>query len=63
MNFKLTCTIVISAYTEVEAETLQEAIKLAADRDMAITGLSQERKDECWMVNEIDGIPENIMED
>ena len=63
MNFKLTCTIVISAYTEVEAETLQAAIRIAEERDISITALSQEKKDECWMVDEIDGLPENIMRD
>ena len=63
MNFKLTFTIVISAYTEVEAETLQAAIRIAEERDISITALSQEKKDECWMVDEIDGLPENIMRD
>ena len=60
-KFALTAEIAISLYTEVEAETLEEAIEIAEERDlMAIVGTGGETKSDTWMADELDGMPENI---
>ena len=62
-KFELTAQITISLYTEVEAETLEEAKKSAEERDlMAIVGTGGETKHDTWMADELDGMPENIEE-
>jgi predicted metal-dependent TIM-barrel fold hydrolase len=62
-NFKLTAEITISLYTEVEAETLEEAIAIAEERDlMAIVGTGGDTKNDTWMADELDGMPKNITE-
>lgn len=60
-KFTLTAEITISLYTEVEAETFEEAIKVAEERDlMAIVGTGGETKEDTWMADELDGVPKNI---
>lgn len=62
-KFALTAEITISLYTEVEAETLEEAIEIAEERDlMAIVGTGGETKLDTWMTDELDGEPKNITE-
>ena len=59
----LTAEITISLYTEVEAETLEEAIEIAEDRHlMTVVGTGGETKYDTWMSDELDGMPENITE-
>lgn len=62
-KFALTAEITISLYTEVEAETLEEAIEIAEERDlMAIVGTGGETRLDTWMADELDGVPKNITE-
>lgn len=62
-NFKLTARVTISVYTEVEAETLEEAIKIAEDRDlMPIVHSGGEKAEDTWMCDELDGVAEDIEE-
>lgn len=61
--FKLGCRVTVSAYTEVEADTLEEAIKEAEGRDVVISGLhSGNGPDEAWIIDDADGSPEDIHE-
>ena len=60
-KFALTSQITISLYTEVEAETLEEAIEIAKERDlMAIARTGGETEEDTWMADELDGMPVNI---
>lgn len=63
-QFKLTAKIVISTYTTVEAETLEEALEIAEQRAdmMQITSNNGDSEEECWMVDELDGTPSEIQE-
>lgn len=62
-KFKLTAEATISLYTEVIAETLEEAINIAEERDlMAIVGTGGETKSDTWMADELDDEPTNITE-
>ena len=60
-TYKLNCTFTVSAYTEVEADTLIEAIEKAEERQGALSFIGcGVDKTEAWMVEEIDGEPKNI---
>ena len=60
-KFILTAQVTVSTYTAIEAETLEEAIKISEDRDVVIGGnCSGESEEFSWIVEEIDGEPENI---
>ena len=60
-KFRLTANVTISVYTEVEADTLEEAIEIAKERDlMVIVGTGGDTKTNAWMTDELDGMPENI---
>jgi len=55
-KFKLGCRVTVSAYTEIEAETGEEAIAEAKGRYVAIGGLhSGVGRDEAWIIDEADG--------
>ncbi|HBU29104.1 MAG TPA: hypothetical protein DEB56_05175 [Thiobacillus sp.] len=59
--FNLSCKVTVSAYTEVEAATLEEAIAEAGSRDVAIGGLhTGNEPDEVWIIDDADGCPEDI---
>lgn len=58
-KFHLTAHITVSAYTDVEADTLKEAIALAEKRTGAMEGFGY-APDEFWIVEEIDGEAQNI---
>lgn len=61
MRFQLTANVTVSAYTIVEADSLEEAIEAATDRAVAIGGIgSGELDDETWIIEEADGEPMNI---
>jgi hypothetical protein len=63
MKFKLGCEVTVSAYTEVEADTLEEAIQHAKDREVVIGGLhSGTSAAEQWIIDDADGLPSNIKE-
>lgn len=65
MEFLLTAKMTISVYTKVEADTIEEAIKIADKRTdyMSITSNNGDSEDEVWMVDELDGTPYDIHED
>lgn len=64
-TYQLSASVVVSAYTEVEANSLEEAIKIAEGRSVLI---GDERNgvfvDEVWAIDidEADGEPQNIHE-
>lgn len=59
-KFKLTAQVTVSAYTLVEAETLDAAIKIAGGR---LVSLGQEGEvEDDWVIGEADGEPCEIHE-
>lgn len=55
--------VTISVYTEVEANTLKEAIEIAQERElMGITQSGCDTEEDAWLCDELDGVPENIFE-
>lgn len=59
--FKLHAHVTVSAYTNVEADSLEEAITQGAKRQVVIGGLhSGENPDDSWVIDEPDGEPVNI---
>lgn len=62
-TYQLSASVTVSAYTEVEANSLEEAIKIAERRSVSI---GDERSgvfaDEVWTIDEADGEPQNIHE-
>jgi len=63
MKFYLCSAVTVSAYTSVEADSLQEAIQLAKDRDVVIGGIgSGADENESWIIEEPDGTPNEIHE-
>lgn len=59
--FKLGARVTVSAYTEVDAPTLEEAIEEAAGRSVELSyNGSGNSADEVWLVEEADGTPEGI---
>ena len=62
-TFELSAFVTISIYTEVRAETLEEAIKISQDREIEKSLWGQdEMKKEYWLADDYDGSPENIHE-
>lgn len=63
-KFRLTANVTISVYTEVEADTLEEAKAIAEERLIcSITNTSGDTEDEVWMCcDELDGVPMDIEE-
>lgn len=60
-KFMLTCHVTVSAYTEVEAETLEQAIAEAGGRDVVLGGAtSGEDESVSWLIEDVDGEPQNI---
>ena len=60
-TFKLEAFVTISLYTEVEAETLEEAIEIAEERDlMTIVDNGHDDETIAWMADELDGTVKNI---
>lgn len=60
-TFRLSCHVTISAVTEVEAESLEEAIAIAASRGVEFDMAGNE-VEESWLVSDFDGTPHNISE-
>ena len=62
-TFNLSCQITVSAYTTVEASTLEEAIAEAGSRSAELHFIgSGTDPSEVWCVEEADGMPEGITE-
>ena len=63
-KFKIIVDVIISVYTVIEAETLEEAIKIAKDRDlMHIIQDGSCKKEDTFMTDELDGMPFNFREE
>lgn len=61
MLYKLGASVTVSAYTEVEAESLEEAIEIAETREVEIgTKRSGVDHEEVWAITEADGEPQDI---
>ena len=58
-SFELSCVVAVSAYTVVEADTLEEAIEIAKSRQVVIRGRGESDHD-AWMIDEADGEPMDI---
>ena len=62
--FKFSAKVTVSAYTEVEANTAEEALAEAETRQVVIGGLnSGNDPDESWIIDDADGEPEDIRND
>lgn len=61
-KYKLSARVTVSAYTEVMAESLDEAILLAEDRSVEFNDNSYSSEKDSWVVYELDGEPEDIIE-
>jgi len=61
-EFLLTGSIQISVYTTVEAESLEEAIEIANDRDLCTIAPIAGHKESEWMCDELDGEVYNIVQ-
>lgn len=62
-KYHLTANVTISVYTEVEAENLAEAMRIAEERDlMTIVHSARDTQEDTWMCDELDGVPEHITE-
>lgn len=55
-GFNLSAAVTVSAYTVVEADTLEEAIELSQERHPVIGGLqSGADENESWIIEDADG--------
>lgn len=62
MKFNLTAMLTITAFTTIEAETIEEAIEKANQRKdmMQIATNNGDIPEEVWMIDELDGVPYKI---
>ena len=60
-TFNLSAAVTVSAYTEVEADSLEEAIKIASDRgcELGFNGCGYVATD-YWIIDSVDGMPVDI---
>ena len=58
-TFELSCTVGVSAFTVVEADTVEEAIEIAKSRPVVIWSRG-ESKEEAWVIDDADGEPTEI---
>lgn len=61
-KYSLSCRVTVSAYTNVEADSLEEAIEAAVNREVVLSGRGGEDADEEWIIDDADGLPEDIHE-
>jgi hypothetical protein len=59
--FRLGCEVTVSAYTDVEADSLEAAILISEQREIELSfvGSGNSSRD-VWLVEDPDGIPSNI---
>lgn len=59
--YKFGCVVTVSAYTEIEAASEEEALKIASSRGVVIGGIgSGNMADESWIIDDPDGEPQDI---
>jgi hypothetical protein len=62
-QFNLSGTVTVSIYTEVEAETLEEAIEIAKGRNIEKSRWGDKHQEtQVWVTDDYDGEPMNIEE-
>ena len=61
--FNLTAEVTISVYTKVEANTLEEAIKIAENRSIERSDFRDDNAYDSWVSDEYDGEVMNISQD
>ena len=62
-KFNLSGAVTISIYTEVEAENLEQAKKIAESRHIEASRWGDKKqKQDAWIADEYDGEPMNIEE-
>lgn len=60
-TFRLSCQVTVSAYTSVRSDSLEDAIKKAADRPVFIGGpRTGANPFEEWIIDDADGDPDCI---
>lgn len=59
MEYTITAKVTISTYTTVVADSEEEAIKIASERDQKMSFINNSglEEDEQWTIDEIDGSP------
>lgn len=63
MLYRLSASVTVSCYTKVEADTLEEAMEIAEEREVQIGGIhSGYEPDEYWIIDDGDGTPEGVHE-
>lgn len=63
MIFKLVCEVTVSAHTEVDAASLEDAIEISKEREVVVTtGHDGAEVGEQWLLEDADGSPSNIHE-
>lgn len=61
--YRLVATVSVSAYTDIAAPSLAEAIRIAACRDVQLGGPgSDAHSDDSWVIDDADGVPRDIQE-
>lgn len=62
-TYKLSGVVTISIFTEVEANSLEEAIQIAENRGIEACRFGdKEQAGEVWVSEEFDGMPDKIRE-
>lgn len=62
-KFELSAAVTVSAYTTVEADTLEKAIEIAEGREAAIGGMGTGVNAlDSWVIDDADGMPMEIAE-
>lgn len=62
-KFKLSGVVTISIYTEVEADSIEEAIEIAENRTIEANNWGDKSQaSDVWVSDEFDGMPDKIRE-
>lgn len=56
-KFNLSSMVTVSAYTVVEADTLEDAIEISKKREVVNQSVGGCSENDMWIVDEIDGEP------
>lgn len=59
-TYRLGCMVGVSAYTDVEADSLEEAVAIAEQREVVLAGSGGEDPSEQWVIDDADGTPTEI---
>lgn len=64
-TFKLTAYVTVSIYTDVEANSLEEALDIAERRSIKYTNNDRfdDQEKEVWVCDDFDGMAVDIQED